>query len=234
MLLLAPPLRALAQLDDPAFLGVVWRSLAWALAAFAALAGALAWGADALLAEYSRWLGWLGGGLAGVAVALLCLYFFLPLATVIAALYADRIAAAVERRCYPGLPPARPAPLSAQIVEGVALGIRVLVLQVVTLLLSLIPPLTPIVVPLGWFIAAWAVGRGLFTAVAMRRMDRRGAAILYHALRPAVLAQGALIALAGLVPLLNLFVPVLGTAAMVHVLHGSRLRWAGANVVAED
>jgi uncharacterized protein involved in cysteine biosynthesis len=39
-----------------------------------------------------------------------------------------------------------------------------------------------------------------------------------------VLAQGALMAVASLVPLLNLFVPVLGTAAMVHLLHeGNRV-----------
>jgi uncharacterized protein involved in cysteine biosynthesis len=224
MPLFAPPLRALAQLDDPVFLGVVWRGVAWAVAAFAGLAVLLAWGAERLLASSAAWLGWLGGGLAGAAAALLAVYLFLPLATVIAALYADRIAASVERRFYPGLPPPRPAPLAEQIWDGVALGLRVLLWQVAALLLALIPPLTPIAVPLGWFVSAWAVGRGLFVTVAMRRMDRMHAAALYHGLRPAVLAQGALIVLAGLVPVLNLFVPVLGTAAMVHVLHSADRR----------
>jgi CysZ protein len=54
----------------------------------------------------------------------------------------------------------------------------------------------------------------------MRRMTRPSAAAMYLALRPSVLAQGALMAAASLLPVLNLFVPVLGTAAMVHVLHG--------------
>ncbi len=218
MHLLTPPLRALAQMDDPAFLGVVWRSIAWTLAAFVALAAALAWGGHALLATHG-WLGWLAGALGGVGAALLSLYLFLPLASVVAFLFADRIAAAVEHRYYPGLPPARPAPLAQQTWDGIALGLRVLGWQVVALVL-LLTPLAPVAVPLGWLISAWSVGRGLFVAVAMRRMDRPRASAAYARLRLPVLGQGALMAAGSLVPVLNLFVPVLGTAAMVHLLHG--------------
>jgi len=70
----------------------------------------------------------------------------------------------------------------------------------------------------GWAIAAYAIGRGLFVAVAMRRMPRRHAELLYYQARPMVLAQGGVMALAAYVPLLNLLIPVVGTAAMVHVL----------------
>lgn len=220
MFLLAPPLRALAQMDDPVFLGAVWRSVAWTLAGFVALAALLVWGGHALLAGHG-WLGWLAGALGGVGAALLTLYLFLPLASVVASLFADRVARAVERRFYPGLPPAHPAPFAQQAWDGVALGLRVLAWQVLTLLL-LVTPLAPVAAPVGWLISAWSVGRGLFVAIAMRRMDRRHAAATYAGLRPAVLAQGALMAVASLVPVLNLFVPVLGTAAMVHLLHGAR------------
>lgn len=222
MLLLAAPLRALAQFDDPAFLGAMWRSVAWAIVSLIGLAVLLVWGGSAL-APHGGWLGWLGGLAGGVGAAVLAFYFFLPLATVIASLFADRIAVAVERRFYPGLPPARPAPLAEQTWDGLALGARVLGWQVVTLVL-LLTPLAPIAAPLGWIVAAWAVGRGLFVAVAMRRLDRASAVACYRGLRGAVLAQGALIAAGSLVPILNLFVPVLGTAAMVHVLNGSSRR----------
>jgi CysZ protein len=220
MLLLAAPLRALAQFDDPAFLGVMWRSVAWAVLSIVALTAALVWGGSAL-APHGGWLGWLGGVLGGVGAAVLAFYFFLPLATVIASLFADRIAVAVERRFYPGLPPARPASLAEQTWDGLALGGRVLGWQAVTLVLMLIPPLAPVAAPVGWIIAAWAVGRGLFVMVAMRRRDRAGAVALYRALRGPVLAQGALITAGSFIPILNLFVPVLGVAAMVHVLNGS-------------
>jgi uncharacterized protein involved in cysteine biosynthesis len=41
---------------------------------------------------------------------------------------------------------------------------------------------------------------------------------MYRYARPAILAQGCILALAGYVPLLNLLIPVVGVAAMVHVL----------------
>jgi CysZ protein len=153
MFLLTPPSRALAQMDDPVFLGVVWRSVAWTLAGFVALGALLAWGGHALLADYGR-LGWLGSTLGGLGASVLALYLFLPLASVVASLFANRIADAVEWRFYPGLPTARPAPFVQQAWDGVALGLRVLAWQVVALLL-LVTPLAPVAVPLGWLVSAW-------------------------------------------------------------------------------
>ena len=58
----------------------------------------------------------------------------------------------------------------------------------------------------------------------MRRMGRALAVDLYRRHRLAVLLPGALLALAATVPGLNLLVPVVGTAAMVHVLNAGWLR----------
>jgi uncharacterized protein involved in cysteine biosynthesis len=137
-------------------------------------------------------------------------------ASVVATLFVDPVARAVERRYYPYLPPARPAPFSQQLWDGLALGLRVLLLQIMALVLT--PLLPGIAALLGWAIAAWAIGRGLFVAVAMRRMDRRQAMALYAANRLSVIGQGALVAAGSMVPLLNLAMPVLGAAVMVHVL----------------
>jgi uncharacterized protein involved in cysteine biosynthesis len=67
-------------------------------------------------------------------------------------------------------------------------------------------------------IASYAIGRGLFVAVAMRRMSRSTAESIYFQCRGVVLAQGGVLALAAYIPLFNLLIPVLGTAAMVHIL----------------
>ena len=227
MLLFAAPLRAFAQFGDPDFLGAVWRSAAWAVASLIGLAALMVWGGTSLAAEAESfgWIGrMLGGLLGGVGAAVLSFYFFLPLATVIATFYADRIATAVERHFYPGLPQARPAPLVSQAWDGIALGVRVLGWQVLMLAMALIPLLAPIAIPLGWLIASWVAGRGLYVAVAMRRFDRPAALASYRARRGHVVAQGALITLGSLIPVLNLFVPVLGVAAMVHVLMAERSR----------
>ena len=42
MYLFAPTLRALDQMDDPVFIGVVWRSVAWTLVGFVAVGALLA------------------------------------------------------------------------------------------------------------------------------------------------------------------------------------------------
>ncbi len=209
---LAPPLRAIAQLDDPVFLGVVLRSVLWAVGLFVLLAFGIQQGAHGWL----HLAGWLAGALGGVGAALLAWLLFLPVVGLVASLFVDRVAARVEQRFYPDLPPARAAPIAAQLWDGVVLGAQVLALQVVALLLA--PFLLGASVPLGWAIAAWAIGRGLFVAVAMRRMPRREALAAYAARRALVVFQGLLIVAASLLPLLNLLAPVLGVAAMAHVL----------------
>lgn len=214
-----PVARAIDQMTDPVFLGVVLHSVVWSLLAFVLLAIGVFYDGHALLADHG-WLGWLAGvaGAAGTAVA--SLWLFLPLATVIASLFVERIAAAVEQRWYPGLPPARPASLMAQAQDGLALGARVLAMQLITLVITLIPPhVTGLAI--GWVIASWAVGRGLFVPVAMLRMDRPAALRLYRSQRTSVLLLGGLMTAAGFVPLLNLLAPVLGAAAMVHVMHAA-------------
>ena len=67
----------------------------------------------------------------------------------------------------------------------------------------------------------WAIGRGLFVAVAMRRMGRADAQFLYRRHRIAVLLPGLLLAAAATLPGVNLLVPIVGIAAMVHVLNAN-------------
>jgi uncharacterized protein involved in cysteine biosynthesis len=211
---LEPLNRALAQIDDPALLGVILRSVVFSLLLFAALGGLLWWGAIHASADLPRWLASL---LSGVVTVVLAFLLFVPVATAIASCFTDRIAAAVEHRHYPWLPPARAASLAAQIGDGLGLALRVVLLQVVALVLSIILPGPGLL--LGWLITAWAIGRGLFVAVAMRRMDRRAAMEAYRAQRWTIIAQGGVIALGASLPFINLVAPVFGIAALTHVLH---------------
>ncbi len=219
--MLEPFARAFAQLDDPVFLRVTVRGVLLAAVLFATLVVGCGWGLASLAGQYGwghhAWLAWLAGTLGGVGALLLALWLFVPVAIGMAALFTNQVAAAVEHRFYPGLPPARGAPLPEQVWDGVLLGLQVLVLNMLGLLLAL--GSAGLGLALGWLIAGWAIGRGLFVAVAMRRMGLAEARRLYARQRLAVVAAGTLLALAATVPLLNLLVPVLGAAAMVHVLN---------------
>jgi uncharacterized protein involved in cysteine biosynthesis len=210
-----PLTRALEQFDDPAILAVLIKSLLVALACFAALVLGSVYGLHHLLAPHG-WLAWVAGFLGGAASLAAAVWLFLPVAIVIASAFMEPVCRAVERRWYPGLGPGQGAHLLPQIWDGIVVAGLVLVLNVVSLLLALLIP--GIGLLLGWAITAWGLGRGLFVAVAMRRMSRAEAGQLYLRHRSGVLLQGAALALAGSIPLLNLFLPVLAPACMVHVL----------------
>lgn len=222
---LTPTLRAVAQLDDPIFLGVVLRSVAWSVVCFAVLYVA-AIGAIHQLLDLQGWIAWAADILGSIGALLLAFWLFLPVATAIGTLYFDRIAFAVERRYYPWLPPPRAAPIMEQVWDGIAVALRVLALNVIALVLALLIPGVGLI--LGWLIAAYAVGRGLFVAVAMRRMPRQAAESLYVARRLSVLLTGGLLAFIAYIPLANLLIPVLGVAAMVHVLDAAMSGARGA------
>ena len=214
---MTPLLLAFGQLDDPACFGVLLQSVGLALLAYLLLLGGSIWGIHGLL-DAVHWPAWLAGIIGTIGVVLLALWLFLPTVLLIAMLYIEQIARAVDRRFYPYLPPPSPAALPAQLWDGLALAFRVLLLNLVSLLLALLP-VPGVGLALALLVSGWAIGRGLFVAVAMRRMGRPEAQALYRRRRFAVLVPGLLLAVAATVPGLNMLVPIVGTAAMVHVLN---------------
>jgi len=211
----APILRAFDQIEDPAIIGVLLRSLLLSAACFALLCGGSVFELHHVLAAHG-WLAWLAGILGGAAALAGAIWLFLPVAVVIASAFMEPVCRAVERRWYPGLPPPTGARFEAQLWDGIVVGGTVLALNLVSLVLALLIP--GIGLLLGWAITAWALGRGFFVAVAMRRMSREQAATLYLQHRSQVLLQGAALTLLGYVPVANLLLPVLAPACMVHLM----------------
>ncbi len=225
--LLQPLSRAITQIDDRVFVGVLLRSLAWSAVCFAAIFLGAVWAVQAALSLHG-WLAWVAGAFGGIAAALLTFFLFLPVAAVIGTLFLDSIAAAVERRFYPGLPHATGAPLAAQVWDGIAVGLKILGLSLVALVLALLLPGIGLI--LAWAVNAYAIGRGLFVAVAMRRMPRVEAESLYRRHRLVVLLQGGVLAAMAFIPVLNLLIAVLGVASFVHVLDQATGRTIGATL----
>ncbi len=220
--LLTPLGRAFGQLDDRAFLGVLLQSVLFAALSFVLLHVLTFWLVHSVF-ELRGWLAWGADIIGTIGASFLALWLFIPVAVLIGTLYIERIARAVERRWYPYLRPAEGASLAIQTWDGLAVGARILALNVIALLLALLIPGIGLIA--AWAIAAFAIGRGLFVAVAMRRMPRPVAEALYRRHRTIILAQGGIMALAGYIPALNLLIPVIGTAAMVHVLDRAMAEW---------
>lgn len=210
-----PLIRAISQFDDPAFRGIVLRSVAWSFACLAVLYVVAIFGLRHLLPLHG-WLVWVADLMGSIAASLVAFWLFLPVAAAIGTLYFDRIARTVEQRYYPWLPRPEGASLRAQVWDGLSVALKVLVLNIAALVLALLLPGVGLI--LGWMIASYAIGRGLFVAVAMRRMPRVMAESLYRSRRFVILTNGAMLALMAYVPLLNLLIPILGIASMVHVM----------------
>lgn len=207
---------AFRQLTDPAFRQPVLLGAAGALAGLIAIGAAASWG----LGELATGTGWFAGVAAaagGVLVVFAAWWLFVPLLLAVSGLFLDGVAAAVERRHYPSLPPAKGATTTSQVWAGLVLAAKMAGLTLILLPLSL---LLPMIGTLGlWAVAAIGLGEGLFEGVALRRMDRAAAEALRRQRRSAIWALGGALAAMAAVPLLNLLVPVLGTAAMTHLLH---------------
>jgi uncharacterized protein involved in cysteine biosynthesis len=135
----------------------------------------------------------------------------------VASLFLDGVAAAVERRHYPALPPPDGSSTAAQVWSGVVLAAKMAGLTLVLLPLSLVLPMIGAIAL--WGVAAIGLGEGLFLGVAQRRLSPDAAR------RCGVPGAGRSGRWAGRWRCsawwrrLNLLVPVLGTAAMVHLVH---------------
>ena len=137
--LLTPLGRALGQLDDRAFLSVLVQSVLLAALCFLLLHMAAFWGVHSLLALHG-WLAWGADILGTIGASLLALWLFIPVAVLIGTLYIERIARAVERRYYPHLAPAQGESLAVQVWDGLAVGARILGLNLVALVAALLIP----------------------------------------------------------------------------------------------
>jgi CysZ protein len=209
---------ALGQIGDPAFrrpllLGVLGAAIAIGLLVWGAVEAA-AWAAQG----QQGWLSWLAQAGGGIAATVLAWWLFLPVSAAIASQLVEPVAAAVERRHYPGLAPARGASVAAQAAFGLVFGLRLLALQVLLLPLFFIPVVG---FALALLVSAHALGAGMLRQTAMLRTDSAGAKAAWRARRWSGWALGLVLAAMAMVPLLNLLVPVLGTAAAVHLLQRS-------------
>lgn len=211
-------LRAFGQLGDPAVRRVLWLSAGAALAVLVGLTVAAGWGLSHLQLTGWTWLDWTLDLLGGLGTVVLAVVLFPATAGVITGFLLDDVAEAVERRHYPALGAARPQGLAE--VTGATL--RFLAVMVLANLIGLVLVYFVPVLNLVAFYAinGYLLGREYFELVALRRVDGMVMRILRRRFSLRVFTAGVVIAVLLTVPVLNLLVPVVATAFMVHVFHG--------------
>ncbi|HEX5054336.1 MAG TPA: EI24 domain-containing protein [Planctomycetota bacterium] len=201
--------RALGQLFDPRMLGLLGACALLSLGCFAAAWFGLDWLLVSSLADrVASGPLHLLGGLATVALA----WFLFPLVTsAFVALFLEHVATLVEERHYPELPSA-PGLSWAQAI-GCSLRFFGLMLAVNVALMFLLFAAYPI----AYFVVnGWLLGREYFELVALRRLSPAASRSLRTRHSFELLLTGIALTFLLTLPFVNLVIPILATALMVH------------------
>ncbi len=220
-------LKTVGQLADRRTRKVLWRSAALTAGLLAGLLAAAVAALKQLIVLENSVIDEILTAVGGLAVFVLAMLLFPGLVRVVSAVFLDEVAAATEARHYPDLPPPLGQGAAATAIAAIRFASIAIVLNLICaplyLLLLLLPPLGLL---LFYAVNGYLLGREYFELVAERRLQPDQAAALRRAHRFRLLVYGAGIAFALTVPIVNLAVPVLATAFMVHVVEAWRRKSA--------
>ncbi|MGE4372538.1 MAG: sulfate transporter family protein [Xanthobacter sp.] len=151
--------------------------------------------------------------ISGLGLVFGGLYLVPTTSALVAGLYLDDVAEKVEQDSYPQDPPGVAQPVWKQLVFSLRFFGLILLVNLCALLLLLVPGVNLI----AFYVAnAYLLSREYFEMVAMRYRTPQEARALRQAHATQVFLAGLLIAPLLLIPILNLIMPVFGTAFMVH------------------
>jgi len=232
-MILSDFLKALGQITDGRFLGVLAIGLGLTIALlvgfYVVFVTVIGW---VVPESFSLpWIGvitWVDTALTWASVPVMLVLssiLMMPVASAFISMFLETIAAAVERKHYPDLPPARSIGVLEGLVDALKfLGLLIGVNLVALVLYLIFTPLAPI---LFWVVNGILLGREYAQLVALRRSDAAGAAAFRRRHRPTIFAAGVLMAVPLTIPVVNLLVPILGAATFTHLHH--RLTRAGGS-----
>jgi uncharacterized protein involved in cysteine biosynthesis len=211
--------KTLGQLPTAPFQRVLWLSIAGSLATAIALWFALNTTLNHTDFVGLAWLDWIAdilGSLAAVVLLILLLPAFVGL---IASFMLESICRAVEARHYPHLPDARAQSIMEAVIIGLRFAAILIVLNILLLPLSFFPPLYFVV---GWILNGYLLGREFFELVACRRLAPAEIRTMRRKHRLSAMAAGLVIAVVSVIPIVNLILPLFGTAFMLHTFQRVR------------
>ena len=218
----------MSQLPDPKFRRVLLLGIGLTIGLLVATYAGLLWiiqafaagGISLPIVGEVTWLGdLLGWGSLGLMI-LLSVFLMVPVASAMTSLFLDDVAQAVEDVYYPTLPSAPRANFWEGLRDtvnflGVLIGANILAF----VLYAMLPFFA---VPIFFALNGFLLGREYFQLAAMRRIGRAEAEVLRKKHSGKIWLAGCLMAMPLSIPLVNLFIPILGAATFTHLYH--RLR----------
>ena len=216
------------QLSDKKTQSVVWTSVGLSLAVLIGswiVIGKLL--LETTLITYIPFADTVIDVLGFLATGVLTWFLFPVIVTFAGSFFLEKVADAVEERHYPHLNPAPGIPFEKTIGPslkflGVSVGFNLLALPLI---------LTPFYPFIYYALNGYLLSREYFEVVAHRRMAPKDALQLRNRHQKTIFMAGVGIAFLLTIPVLNLVMPVVATAALVHLFE--RWRPADTNAVIE-
>jgi len=224
-MILAAFRQAFAQTGDPVFRRVIWLGLALAVALLFAMYALMLlviqiFTPDSLtipIAGEVRGLGTLLSFGSLIFMLVLSVFLMVPVASAFTGLFLDDVADAVEARHYAHLALAPRASLWVTLTDSARYFALLVGLNLLGMLVFALSGGLGIVGL--WLLNGFLLAREYFTMIALRRLPPAEAYEMRRRHRLRIWATGVLMAVPLSVPLVNLFVPVLGAATFTHLYH---------------
>ncbi len=217
--------KALAQMNDRVFRRVLFLGLGLTVALLVAIyAGFLSlievFASGPITLPFVGDVTWIGSllGWGGLGVIILMsIFLMIPVASAITSFFLEDVADAVEAKHFPTLMPAPKAPFSDALRDtvnffGALVGANILAFFAYAILPFL-------AVPIFYALNGFLLGREYFTVAATRREGRERAKAMRRKHSGEIWMAGVLMALPLTIPLMNLFIPILGAATFTHMYH---------------
>ena len=209
---------AVQQLGDPKLRVFIWWSLLLSLVMQVGIAVLAWWGLKSFATFEWKWINEVIIWASGAGVVVLALMLFPASFGIVVSIFIERIADIVEQAHYPELGPARGIPIWTGIWTGLVFLVAVIVLNLVMLPFYLVALFVAgLGAALFYAINGWLTARMYYEQVALRRMGPAEVKAWRKANVWPLWLTGIVTVFLGTIPVLNLIVPVLATAAMVHV-----------------
>ncbi len=220
---------AIGQLDDRPIIMILIKSMVITLILFAAIAGAVWYGADYAFDRALAYWGyadapdWIVAMIMFIGLSLSFLLIFRSIAVPVISFFADQVVAAVETKHYPASAMKAVVPSTGMSVRmALASTARLIVVNFALLpaygilLLSAVGPFI-----LFLFVNGLLLGRDLGEMVAVRHLDKDQVKIWLRENRWPRAILGLGITFLFMIPIANILAPIIGAAMATHLFHRS-------------
>ena len=211
-------LKSIIQFSDPAFRIVLIKALILSVLVFIFLTGTVWF----VLTETNVFSFWffeiIADTLGGITVIFMVWLLFPAVASFFVTLFLEDIVDAVENRHYPDDPPVQPVKLSKSMSISLRFTAVTLVLNILALPFYLFTIwFPPLAIGVFYCINGYLFGREYFEILALRRLNSNDIVLVRKVNKWKLFSAGVVITFLFTIPVVNLFAPVIGVAALTHI-----------------